>query len=379
MSVANRSAVDAEPRIRSLDGVRGLAILLVIVFHSLRPEVFRASVAPGPIDSIYIAFASFGWFGVDLFFVLSGYLITGILRRSRDGEHYFRNFYARRALRIFPLYYAVIVLLLFVLPRPSSTGWEKVSYLTYWANLWLSVHPGSGHIDQARGITWSLAIEEQLYLIWPAVVFFASRRVLPWICIGLAIGAVVVRTAMLQAGADSWMVYVLTPCRLDALLLGALLSMWRPPQALARVMLVVTVGALVAIVRRDGHAMATGAGMQLYGYTCNVLLAASILLLATGDGVVARLFGTRALTVFGKYSYAMYLLHILVIEQLAPRLLSQDAIWQPGSWIVATGTYWPTIVVFTIVATAGTLAAAIGTWHLLEKHFLRQKRHFPSS
>jgi peptidoglycan/LPS O-acetylase OafA/YrhL len=148
----------AEPaRIDALDGVRGLAILLVVLFHALwfdAAMVGGQSVAPG---SPYARLASLGWCGVDVFFVLSGYLITGILLRSKGQPRYFRNFYARRALRIFPLYYLVLALLLWVLPRPPATAAEQISYLLYYQNVRLAFVPDV-RPDLAREITWSMAI-----------------------------------------------------------------------------------------------------------------------------------------------------------------------------------------------------------------------------
>ena len=104
-------------RVPALDGVRGLAITLVVMMHSM---YFAMPVrgGPNPLGLAYLRYASLGWCGVDVFFVLSGFLITRILVASKGSQHYFRNFYVRRSLRIFPLYYTVIVLLLFVLERP---------------------------------------------------------------------------------------------------------------------------------------------------------------------------------------------------------------------------------------------------------------------
>src|SRR5262245_48753190 len=126
----------AEPaRIDALDGVRGIAILLVVLMHAMFFGVPLPGVPPLDASGLYPRIAALGWCGVDVFFVLSGFLITGILLRTKDRPHYFRNFYARRALRIFPLYYVVIVLLLFVLARPAATAAEKTSYLLYYQNV----------------------------------------------------------------------------------------------------------------------------------------------------------------------------------------------------------------------------------------------------
>jgi peptidoglycan/LPS O-acetylase OafA/YrhL len=143
----------------ALDGMRGLAILLVIVYHNFS----------------FIKFAHWGWSGVDLFFVLSGFLITEILIKTVDHHHYFKNFYAKRALRILPLYYLSLGLAIWILPgivgRPDIFTYYKRNQLWLWLFLqnWLYIfkqpesHGFLGHL-------WSLAIEEQFYLIWPVVV-----------------------------------------------------------------------------------------------------------------------------------------------------------------------------------------------------------------
>src|SRR6476620_6746086 len=171
-----------QQRIPQLDSLRGIAILMVLVGH-IQKNV------PGIVGP----WAHHGFSGVDLFFVLSGFLITGILLRAKTRPDYFKNFYTRRALRIWPLYYAVLILLL--LPNSlthlnlASPRW---SYLLYIQNLFPGFPAASGPLY----ITWSLAIEEQFYLIWPPIVLLLNRQWLARLAISLVILSPVLRYAL---------------------------------------------------------------------------------------------------------------------------------------------------------------------------------------
>src|SRR5262249_53287170 len=150
------------PHIPALDGVRGLAILTVILFHCLD---WAGPTETHTADLAVRAVARVGWAGVDLFFVLSGFLITGILLDARGKPHYYRNFYARRSLPIFPLYYAVVLVRLLVVPLlsrpPEWVEWPKaLAAITYLTNVWQSLVPADQRTDVLLSPTWSLCVEE---------------------------------------------------------------------------------------------------------------------------------------------------------------------------------------------------------------------------
>jgi len=176
--------------------------------------------------------------GVGLFFVLSGYLITGILMDSKGGDGYFRSFYARRMLRIFPLYYAVLVLALVILPqfahaKAANFGRIAGDEWSYWVFLQNFTIAAAGRFRHAiLDVTWTLAIEEQFYLLWPLVVFLFSRRTLLWISGALVLMALVVRLVLvLGYDVNPIAIFVLTPTRMDTLAAGAWLALWaRGPQ-----------------------------------------------------------------------------------------------------------------------------------------------------
>ncbi|NQV27245.1 MAG: acyltransferase, partial [Rhodopirellula sp.] len=220
----NHQTIRSREHIPALDGVRGIAILMVMSHH------FTIIGSANPVEKAVSGVLQLGWAGVDLFFVLSGYLITGILLDSKRSPHYYRNFYARRVLRIFPLYYAVVLLTFLVLPRldgslaqilsntEGSIGW----YITYLSNFAMSRgnHFGYGMLN----VTWSLAIEEQFYLVWPLFVCVMRPQTLLRLCLSLIVGAPLLRLSLVLQSASWVTVYTMPFCRIDALAFGALVA-----------------------------------------------------------------------------------------------------------------------------------------------------------
>ena len=223
-----------------LDGLRGVAVLLVLLSHAIaEPLQYRII----PLDSALKAVFNTGWIGVDLFFVLSGFLITGILLDTKGEPRWWSNFVARRALRIFPLYYGALILLFVILPR--LTHWSDPEfavlqanqkwYWTYAVNLLIGLT--SEHSTPLHtGHLWSLSLEEQFYLIWPLVVWVCSPGKLLRVCVLVAVSGLVFRVALVMHDPQAALaVYLLTPGRLDALMIGAALAVVaRAPGGLAR-------------------------------------------------------------------------------------------------------------------------------------------------
>lgn len=359
-------------RIAALDGVRGLAILLVLFMHCL---YIAPLVGMDMGAHTYARIAMLGWSGVDVFFVLSGFLITGILVRGKGqpAGPYFRNFYMRRSLRIFPLYYLVICLLLYVLPnRPPATGAEQMSYLLYYQNIRFACF-GEQVFDPARLITWSLAIEEQFYLVWPAIVWFTSERILRRVCLVMIAIAIALRFVLITSGFEG--THFLTPCRMDALAVGALLSLLPKPRAwLGPAATVLGVGGLIAAAYVTGNSTPESTGQQMWGLMPALLLGVGLLCLARTSHALQPLFTLLPLRSLGKYSYCIYLTHFLVIEFLAGRVLK----WQPQTMLQLREDY-PAIVLvlaFTATCMAASWLLAIVSWHVFEKWFLALKRHF---
>jgi len=216
-------------QIPGLDGVRGLAVLLVIAYH------YRLALRSEDVFSkIWIHGSSLGWCGVDIFFVLSGFLITGILLDMKGTPHYFRNFYARRTLRIFPLYFGVLAVVYLLLPliaraRLAPDYWPfhhwQMWQWTYLTNFGMAIHgpPAAMTSQISLGHFWTLSVEEHFYLFWPAIVFALSPRQLKAACIFLGGAALILRCVLAFGHLN---LIGLTPFRLDTLCLGGLLAIY---------------------------------------------------------------------------------------------------------------------------------------------------------
>lgn len=345
----------------ALDGFRGLAILMVFVFHAVRVETG-------------------GWMGVDLFFVLSGFLITGILVDSANGPRYFRNFYVRRALRIFPLFYGVLALLVVLTPL-LRLQWRlgHLSFLFFCQNIAMNADPSLVEILPAVSVIhlWSLAVEEQFYLIWPLLVWWVrDSRKLMRLCLWLMGGGLVLRLAVLGAGLafhrnfQEW-IYMELPTHWDGLVLGSWLAMavrrW-PMETVRRRMrapfwlAVLTLTAVVAGSRSLGH---DGNAMCSIGYTAIAVVFAGVLLraLTPGSGA-AQFFSLRPLRFLGKYSYGIYVYHRLFGPALLPGLYwLQSKLHSAGLGALLYLAAW----------FAGSVGIAVASYHLWEQPFLRLK------
>jgi peptidoglycan/LPS O-acetylase OafA/YrhL len=378
-----------------LDGIRGLAILLVLLCHlTMYGGEHRFD---GWID--YLAW--WGAIGVDLFFVLSGYLITGILVDARGRPGYFKNFYARRVLRIFPLYYAVVALSLLVLPRflppAQAARFGKIAgdepyYWLYLQNF--SIARAGQWRHGVLDVTWSLAIEEQFYLVWPTVVFLCSARAMKRLCAALFLVALVSRAVAARwLHLPAFSVYVLTPCRLDALAAGAYLAVRaREPSGLR---------ALVPLARRLGPAAGGAAlGIVVLEYAADlvtnydagwgpysVLVCPSLVALAFASllvvvveaergGRLHRAFASRWVCFFGVYSYGLYLVHLPIRALVADRVYGPA--WRSPRHVFLSvgGTEILGQLLFYPLALAAIVPVAWLSYHLYEKQFLKLKRYF---
>ncbi len=318
-------AIKDDVRIPELDGVRGWAILSVIVFHYATVGRSPAETAPWFLAPVWIL-----WSGVDLFFVLSGFLIGGILLDRRDSPNYFKVFYLRRTLRIFPLYYAVIVLSIvcsatpWLRDGPAGTFLCENNHSHWWYVVFQQNHvelfTGERAVPAAfLGPMWSLAIEEHFYLALPFIVHFFPRRWIPYICcLGIVAGPV---GRLLAEGRGA---YFYTWCRMDALCLGVLIAtVLREPVICAAVRrhagwLLAGMSAIVAgtIWYAFTHTWVPGVGFgSVVGHTC---LACFYGLLVTvcvvrSNTKMTAVFRSRFLRGLGTVSYGMYLLHMPVL------------------------------------------------------------------
>jgi peptidoglycan/LPS O-acetylase OafA/YrhL len=338
-------------RIPQLDAVRGIAILIVIIHNSLYkfPSL--------PLQSLF----SQGWMGVDLFFVLSGFLITGILVDTRQSEGYFKNFYARRCLRIWPLYYSVVLFMFVAVPflSPSIGSAVMARSSPWWAYLFffqnILVHNSAGAAGPL-GVTWSVAIEEQFYVVWAIVVRCCSCSQLRRIAIAVICLSPALRIYLSLHHVD---IYSNVFCRLDGLLAGGLLALvvrsntFQPSRFLRAAWLALFVAVPLAFVTASFHALWVAFSLSAVASAAFVYLA----LFATQHWFRVAMTN-RALVYTGKISYGLYLLHKIPFD--TEQFLHMDRYPAPALLMGLAASY--------VIATL--------SWLLLEKPFLRLKRFF---
>ena len=363
--------------IPSLDGIRGLAILLVLSFHLL----WSNSVTGSRFLDLVVKLRTSGWIGVDLFFALSGFLITGILLDTRENPRFLRNFYARRTLRIIPLYYLVL-LLLFLSFHPSTLT-ETRPFLVLAAFLqntpfwWKGSGAVSGHIANYTAHLWSIAAEEQFYLLWPLVlVLVPSRRKLLWIAGALFALSPLLRYLLLAHGAPVQVIYKLAPCHADSLLAGSWLALANRGPLRPRLLRLAPAALALSTLACVALACATGnfdydhnRAVDLIGFSLLAVAGASLICLALApDLLPARLLRAPSLRFFGKYSYGLYVLHQMVATAFEERLgpLLRGAIHPKPLLHLAS----------MAMILAVTIPLAMLSFHFVERPFLHLKELF---
>jgi len=366
-----------------LDGLRGLAVLLVMIHHFALED---GLIPRSTLEKITQSTASFGWCGVDLFFVLSGFLITGILYDTRNQENYFLTFYSRRIVRIFPLYYLFLTLRFFVFPAfswthfmgsvPLSEQWWEWCYLS---NIKIALTNRFEGVPLGLGHFWSLAIEEQFYMLWPLLVSRLTRKALLRLCAAVVLGGLLMRWGLYSHGL--WVAaYSLTPARLDGLAIGASIALIvRQPNEYARALRLVrpalatilTVLIAMALPRNGLWRDSTLVGT--IGYTLLDFGFAALLLLSVTpvkNNSLAKVVANRPLRFLGKYSYGLYVFHMPITF-----LLSKNGV---TAYSLARGIGAPLLgrVCFIALAMILSIVVALVSWHVWEKHFLKLKARF---
>lgn len=361
-------------RLPSLDGLRGLAVLLVLSFH-----------LAGGTHSHFLPLRWFGlankggWAGVTLFFVLSGFLITGILWDGRTHPHPWRNFYARRSLRIFPLYALALLLVLLgavyahTLPAAVHQLWSPLLFLQ---NIPGPAFNAINHDGSPLPLFhfWSLAVEEQFYLLWPfALVRMRSERSALRLCLAVWAGSLVFRLVIFGGlhCTDEWNAFLLS--RAGEMAAGGALAMayrlpvWGRLAAPARWLLPLGLLTFAVTSWLTGTAELQGTLQSVWGLLAVTIAAAALLRLSLAGGLAERALRWGWLRWLGTVSYGVYVYHALLLP-----------LWERGTLLLVhsttSGRYLP---VHLVVATAGTLLVASISFYGFERPISRLKRRFP--
>lgn len=344
----------ADKRIVELDGLRGLSALAVVAAHFF-----------GETQHGYRALAA-GWIGVDIFFVLSGFLIGTIILNQCGEPGFFKAFYIRRAARIVPIYLAVVIAALAAAAMTQGHVWSDRPYAfpvyaTFTTNISYAVWHGGGIWLKP---TWTLAVEEQFYLVLPLLILATPRKLLPSLLIALWLSATVLRFwfgVNHEAAAE-----VLLPCRADLLLAGVLVALLHGKFDLGRYLLAFRLTPIVMLV-------ATSALKFAYGFSAFLFFGPAFLSIAIASFVLAILNGAPegirlrnpALCWFGQISYGLYLVHQPISGLLHGVLL--NGVPDIGS---------PAQIGVTLLAVAVSVGVAAASWRWFESPILKRARRF---
>jgi peptidoglycan/LPS O-acetylase OafA/YrhL len=365
--------VEDRGHVAGLDGLRAIAALSVMLFH------------------MHVPWASLGWGGVTLFFVISGFLITRILLASREAPNYYSSFYLRRSLRILPIYYLYLffaIALSCASGAPPNAG-TTAFYLVYLQSIALVVWGAEGGWHGAPSDTlhtWSLAVEEQFYAVWPFVVRTLSPRALGVLLGALVVGAPLYRAVIVNVG-NVYCVTAVIATHLDALALGAGLALWVRAGATRKQVTIAGAGAalvggaaLAALIARSGLLIwGTPDGwLKIPGnhlvYSAFAVASLGLVALAVaGTPGYVRVLETRPFTFLGKRSYGLYLYHLCAFRLLDEGLIKLNEHW---TWVIPAARqpsgYW--LVIGLAIALVAGIAAL--SWRLVEQPFLRLKDRY---
>ena len=367
----------------ALDGLRALAVTLVFIEH------FGGGSHGGRLLEWFNRVRLAGSAGVSLFFVLSGFLITGILYDTLHGGHYFKNFYARRSLRIFPIFYLVVTVCLILTPALHyRLQWGHISFLLYLGNLFANwnwslyelISPTHPTLSINLGHFWSLFVEEQFYLIWPVVIYLVRDRIkLIKISSVVILLVLLVRIGMvcsLPLNTAEQFAFRMLPTRADDLLVGGTMALLlRGPEAkrwLRRAWLFFLFGSSAFVLL--GFSRGTFGFQDPFNLTIGLtfigLASVGLIGLCIQESTtIFRILSLHPLRVIGKYSYGFYVYHILFDKARLALFVWCMAFFHSmffGGLLYASTCYLVTLVVSGL------------SYELYEKRFLAMKSRFPN-
>jgi len=352
----------------ALDGLRGIAILLVVFYHNFG----------------FVKYFFFGWLGVDLFFVLSGFLITDILLDTVNKPGYFKNFYAKRILRIFPLYYLSLILFLLVLPRINGFPLDFSFYIDhqwwYWTYLqnWFVIFHSVGYTTTAIQHYWSLAVEEQFYVIWPLLIFIIRKpRILLFITVLLLLAVIGTRLYMWTMQIKDLNYFGLyTYTRIDGICIGSMLAILQFMRSrfinkyfTVLILLLAVMNFVFYFINKEFNF--TYPYLAIVGYTTFAILFAIIVheVIQGNNKFFNFILTIKPLKFFGKISYGLYIFHwpvYLILYDWADKLIRP---------MINVSENNLTIIVSILLTMIGILISII-SFYTFERYFLKKKKSF---
>ena len=348
----------------ALDGLRGIAIILVICCHNLN----------------FLPHFEFGWVGVDLFFVLSGFLITDILLKTKENKNFLQNFYIRRILRIFPLYYGVLLLFFIIAPAFQNLIIQYNYYHSSQAMSWLHLQNWQYVIHQKPndrlplGHFWSLSVEEQFYLVWPFLIFAvkSTRRLSEIACLILITCILSRFSSWLYFGEGYTNFYFQYMTRLDGLCIGSLIAIWRfssyeqAKRKIIRLGLIVF-GSHLFLFLLARTVFTNFPHFRFLGYTSIAAIFGIIIFFAIEKRNVYSKFllENSVLQYIGKISYGLYVYHFPILILFKIYIL--NALVNKG-FSASAGN-----MVVSLSALAVAVLVSVASYHLFERKILALK------
>ncbi len=366
-------------RFTALDGMRGFALIIVFLTH------LSSGLGQGGIGHVIKRVRDMGWVSVDLWFVLSGFLITGILYDTRGDSHFLERFFARRAIRILPVFYLVVALVLILTPIVHyHLRWVQLTYLVYIGNFFEVGDPSVSVIRSAVsplfnvsfGHFWSLCVEEQFYLFWPLLVLLVPERIrLIQTAAMISLVTLLARTYVVlthrSAEAQLWTFHTL-PFRLDTMLMGGILALllrgeladqWQRACRWIFLGACAALGVILLLPQLPRSLLVQSVGLTIVAFACVGLIGCTL----RQGSAAFRFFSNRTLRYLGKYSYGFYIFHILY-----------STFW--SALRIATGRKLHSndlgVIVVILISFPVTLLVAKLSYDLFEVRFLRLKKYF---
>lgn len=348
--------------------MRGIAILFVVFYHNFG----------------FVKYFFFGWLGVDLFFVLSGFLITDILLKTVNKPRYFKNFYAKRVLRIFPLYFLSLIIFLVILPRIKGFPLDLSFYIDhqwwFWTYLqnWFLIFYNVGNTTTAIQHYWSLAVEEQFYIVWPLVIFLIRKpKILLAIAGFLLVSVICIRLYMWTIQIKDLNYFGLyTYTRIDGICIGSMLAILQFMRSTfinryftGLILLLAAMNFIFYFINKEFHF--TYPYFAIVGYTTFAMLFAIVVheAIQGGNKVINFLLNIRPLKFFGKISYGLYIFHwpvyLILYGWVDEKVRSVIAISENNTAVLAS-------ILLTIIA----ILISVISFYTFERYFLKKKKAF---